>query len=238
MDNGMRKAVRMWESSQYWAQRAEAAKGHAEYKQLPAVRHRRIKTLKADLRKQERRHTEAAEFLAMWQGEGLDLARALRLAGADYLTIQRAGKEYRESIHSLLESGELSVSDALAMVVKRYTATLEWCGRWIAHYSHRIAYETAMLEEAGGLQADAFDIQVGGRVLVRSEWLAVLRVTRKDGAIVSVSTNSRFVRVKSIEEIKDYRPPSAEDADAVKAATTLPPMCNYPGEGFHQMTKA
>ena len=238
MDDGMRKAVRMWDTSQYWAQRAQAAKAHAEYKQLPAVRHRRIKTLQAELRKQQRRHEQATDLLALWQAEGLDLARALRLAAADYITIQRDGISYPESIYSLLESGALTVSDALGIVVKRYTTNLSWYGRWISHYSNRIAYESAMLEEAGGLKADAFDIQVGGRVLVRNEWLAVLRVTRKDGAIVSVSTNCRYVRVKSIEQIKDYRPPSEEDADAVKAATTLPPMCNYPGEDFHHMTKA
>jgi phospholipid N-methyltransferase len=36
--------------------------------------------------------------------------------------------------------------------------------------------------------------------------------------------------------ISDYQAPNAEESAAVKAATKLPPMCNYPGEGFKHMT--
>jgi phospholipid N-methyltransferase len=41
-----------------------------------------------------------------------------------------------------------------------------------------------------------------------------------------------------IERVKDYRAPGPGDTEKVKAATTLPPLCNYPGEGFAQMTQA
>ena len=50
IENGMRKAVKMWETSTYWTQRAASAIRHAKYKELPAVRARRIKGLEADIR--------------------------------------------------------------------------------------------------------------------------------------------------------------------------------------------
>ena len=45
IENGMRRAVKMWETSQYWRDRAAGAIRHAKQKELPAVRARRIKTL-------------------------------------------------------------------------------------------------------------------------------------------------------------------------------------------------
>ncbi len=95
-----------------------------------------------------------------------------------------------------------------------------------------------MLGEQGGLAADKFAIVAGGTVLVRGAWLTVLRVNRQGGTISSVSTNARYVRVKGIEEIEDYQPPTEERALAVKNATKLAPLCNYPGNGFLELTKA
>jgi hypothetical protein len=47
IENGMRKAVNMWKQSGYWADRAKGCLRAAKYKELPAVRARRIKTLEA-----------------------------------------------------------------------------------------------------------------------------------------------------------------------------------------------
>ena len=38
IENGMRRAVKAWETSQYWLDRAKGAIAHAKYKELPAVR--------------------------------------------------------------------------------------------------------------------------------------------------------------------------------------------------------
>src|SRR5260370_11340041 len=95
-----------------------------------------------------------------------------------------------------------------------------------------------MMEESGGLAADRFNIEIGGQVLERGEWVTVLRVNRVNGAISSLRTTARYVPVVSIEKVRDYRAPSAEDAAKVKAATKLAPLCNYPGPEFRHMTKA
>lgn len=43
IENGMRRAVKMWETSEYWKHRAAGAIRHAKYKERPDVRYRRIK---------------------------------------------------------------------------------------------------------------------------------------------------------------------------------------------------
>jgi hypothetical protein len=64
--DGMRRAVKMWETSEYWQRRAAGALAHAKYKELPAVRHRRIKTLESELRKVLRGRKESDSKLRAW----------------------------------------------------------------------------------------------------------------------------------------------------------------------------
>ncbi len=253
MENGMRRAVQMWETSEYWKQRAAGALRHAKYKELPAVRHRRIKGLEADKRKQERSKQEAEMWLKLWleceaeQDAELQKAVALRIAGMCWLHLPRKEGDREDWSHTPTAYDALNGSHSnlyaprtLAEVIeaakKTYPATVAHCDRWIAHYENRIAYERAMLDEQGGLKAEGFDIQPGGRVLVDGEWLVVMRVNKKGGQINSVTTNARYVRVRGIEEIKDYRAPTEEDAAKVKKAAKLPPLVNFPGEGFIEMT--
>lgn len=253
IENGMRRAVQMWETSEYWKQRAAGALRHAKYKELPAVRHRRIKGLEADKRKQERSKQEAEMWLTLWleceaeQDAELQKDVALRIAGMCWLHLPRKEGDREDfsgspTAYDALNNAHpnLYAPRTLAEVIdaakKSYPATIAHCDRWIAHYENRIAYERAMLDEQGGLKADGFDIQPGGRVLIDGEWLVVMRVNKKDGQINSVTTNARYVRVRGIEEIKDYRAPTEEDAAKVKKATKLPPLVNFPGEGFIEMT--
>jgi phospholipid N-methyltransferase len=237
MDAGMRKAVKMWDTSAYWTERAEAAQRHARYKELPDVRYRRIKGLESDLRKQQKTVEQNEMFMRLWASEGLTQERACALADRDHVSVRVEGSSY-ESLYSRLTKGLMTPQEASERAIACHTRTNAWAGRWIAHYTNRIQYERAMLGEAGGIAADKFDIVVGGSVLVRREWLTVMRVTKKDGRIVSVSTNARFVRVRSIEEIDDYRAPTTEVAAAVAKALKQPKLCNYPGEGFLHMTSA
>ena len=66
IDAGMRRAVKMWDTAEYWTDRAAGALRHAKYKELPAVRARRIKGLEADMRKQERFLSEATTNYKAW----------------------------------------------------------------------------------------------------------------------------------------------------------------------------
>lgn len=69
IENGMRRAVKMWETSKYWEDRAKGALRHAKYKERPDVRARRIKGLEASKRKQERNRAESEQGLRFWRGE-------------------------------------------------------------------------------------------------------------------------------------------------------------------------
>jgi protein-L-isoaspartate O-methyltransferase len=248
IDNSMRRAVTMWERAEYWSYRAKAALRHAKYKERADVRARRIKGLEADARKYQRAISEAEQFTTLWQAAGLTLARAIELANYDYVTACFPLADYpreapapqsedRMSLRSALDGGVIGAEQARAIACKSHALTIGHYARWLAHVQHRIAYERAMLEEAGGLAGAAFNYEIGGRVLVRGEWLTVLRVNKKDGAVRSVTTNSRYVAVKHIEEIKDYRAPAPETAAAVTAKLAKPSLCNYPGDGFEPVTQ-
>ena len=81
----MRKAVNAFETAAYWKHRAAAAIRHAKYKERADVRARRIKTIEADKRKQERVIAEAQTYLKAWQREGLTMEQALHVANFSYM---------------------------------------------------------------------------------------------------------------------------------------------------------
>lgn len=229
IESGMRRAVQMWDQSEYWKRRAAGAIRHAQYKERPDVRHRRIKTLEADQRKARRSLDDIEAAAAGLAVDGLTYEQAIDLANTSRVLY---------GLWSTITKDPENYAAACARTIEGLQANRAHYARWFAHYENRIAYERAMLGEQGGLKADAFDIQTGGQVLIDGEWLLVKRVNKKDGRINSVSTNARYVPVRGIEEVKDYRAPTAEEAATRKAAAKLPPMCNYPGDGFHHMTKA
>ena len=103
IENGMRKTVQMWQTARYWEQRAAGALRHAKYKELPGVRHRRIKGLEADKRKQERYKQEAEMWLHLWTecanepDKELQAKVALRLAGMCHLRLPRKEGDREDS---------------------------------------------------------------------------------------------------------------------------------------------
>jgi phospholipid N-methyltransferase len=267
IQNGMRKTVQMWQTARYWEERAAGALRHAKYKALPGVRHRRIKGLQADQRKQQRHIDECEKFLRLWAD---DCAAIKRRDGAETTFLDRArmltGQDHVSKVFTLSEfprpegastyEGMMSLYSALGdddrpgfitpeqardIAVRVHERSIARAQRWLNHYINRIAYEKAMLGEAGGLAASRFNLEVGGKVLIGSEWLVILKVNKTGDGITSVTTTPRqhFYGSKykaDLESIKDYQAPNPEETAAVKAATKLPPMCNYPGEGFKHMT--
>ncbi|WP_140440109.1 DUF3560 domain-containing protein, partial [Escherichia coli] len=78
----------------------------------------------------------------------------------------------------------------------------------------------------------------------RGEWLTIIRVNKSNGAVSSVTTpNYSFLGYSGTmkvtpDRITDYKAPSAEEAAVASQAAKRPPVVNYPGEGFREMTKA
>jgi predicted RNA methylase len=250
IDNGIRRAVKLWETSEYWKHRAAAALSHAQYKERPDVRHRRIKTIEADRRKQLKEIEQAETFLQGWNAEGLTHERALVLANYSQLyrcfTLaefprQPPASQYegQMGLWSALDGGVITWEQARDLARKTYPRIIARARRWVEHYDFRLSYERAMVEEQGGLVGTAHDIQPGGRVLIGDSWLAVVRVNKDgEGRVCSVTTKGRYANVRGIEEVKGYEAPTEEAAAAMKAAKKLPPLVNVPGEGFLEMTAA
>ena len=266
IENGMRRAVKMWEQTEYWQYRAAGAVSAAKYKERPDVRARRIKGLEADLRKQQRYIADAETFVKLWSASleydpevrrlTVDQAKAIANydhAGsrcyplADYPRNPPASQyEGDMGLWSALDGGVITAEQARDIALRSHRATINpngRCMRWVQHYENRLAYERAMMAESGGTAdgkpaAAAFDMQVGGKVFVGRDWYTVTKVNRKAGEVVSVSTNARYHRVMGIELITDYTAPTAEDTAKVQSATKLPPLVNFPSDGCVEMATA
>lgn len=255
IENGMRRAVNLFETSEYWERRAEASLRHAAYKERPDVRWRRIKKIEADLRKSEREIKSAEKFLKLWSSENLNGAMAMAIANVDHpyccFTLEKYPRpqdksqyEGSVSIWSALRDEIITAEQARDICIPCHQRTVARHNRWAAHYRNRLTYERAMLNEHGGVLAGDVEMVPGGQVKSRGEWLTIIRVNRSGGKISSLVTNEySFMGRKNAlttltpDRITEYKAPSAEEAKAAKAAAKRPPIVNYPGEGFVSMTK-
>lgn len=153
IDSGMRKAVNLWETSQYWQARAAGALAAAKYKDLPAVRARRIKGLEAEKRKVERSKAEAEKGLELWTTEGLTREQALAIADRYGLRVNctKENPSGTSAWYALNPDQEnpASVEEFQDVARRVYPRSIANYDRWIAHYENRIAYEKAILEEQG-----------------------------------------------------------------------------------------
>lgn len=174
IENGMRRAVKMWETSQYWKDRAAGALAHAKYKERPDVRARRIKGLESDRRKKVKAIEEAKQYFGLFAtiakkleetGETPELrAVAERIAGnAGHirgvvpLALNRNKHGYRDSFYDAFRWTENPVTVAqvcewAAQSLERWTNPESHYHRWIAHFDNRLEYERAMLTESGYIE--------------------------------------------------------------------------------------
>lgn len=249
IQSGIQKAVNMWDTAAYWKQRAAGALHHAKYKELPAVRARRIKGIEADKRKQTRTKEEAEKYLKAWQHENLSFEFAMTITNYDHIsccfTLEKfprssPASQYEGSmfLDSALRDKIITPEQAAQIAIKAHTKQIAHSDRWINHYENRLAYENAMLDEQGGTAAQKYDLVVGGKIKIGREWFLITRINRKDEKIVSVTTNAQYCRVRGVEEIQEFIAPTEEEAAKVKAATKLAPLTNYPDDGVINITQA
>jgi protein-L-isoaspartate O-methyltransferase len=130
IENGMRRAVKMWETSEYWKRRAAGAIHHAKYKELPSVRARRIKGLESDIRVYRSRFTPDPKQPAMMQ-EPWDKSDGIKVPHV--WCSPRGGR-----------GGSWVPVSSLSGLEKHYS-------RLIRHCELRLEYERAMLGEQGAM---------------------------------------------------------------------------------------
>ena len=161
IENGMRKAVQMWETSQYWKERAAGAVKHAKYKEIPAVRARRIKKIEAEQRKYTKIIKESKTFLSLWlKPEILTLDKALFIANYSHASFTFPLNKYPRdesksqyegpmSLWSALNDKIITAEQAKNLHTPSLERTIKHYTRWVNHCENRLVYEKAMLEEQG-----------------------------------------------------------------------------------------
>jgi phospholipid N-methyltransferase len=178
IENGMRKAVQMWETSTYWKSRAAASLAHASRHEVPAVRARRIKTLEADQRKAQRDLATAEKYARIWSTEMIHSKDGTVATLAERVTfLARTGISCSYDLQGKLERGELTPEAARASVISGHEASAAHERRWISHLENRLVYERALLAESGYTpppkpksKADLPILNYGGRVSYRNPY--------------------------------------------------------------------
>lgn len=247
IDNGMRRACKMWETAQYWQDRAEGARSHARHQDRADVRYRRIRTIEADKRKQETTRKECEARNKLWDKVG-SREQALAVANYDHISAcfpidkyprPEGASQYEGAMGfwSALSDDILGWEEARERSIRCHVRTIARVERWIEHHTFRLEYERAMLDEQGGIATSPTDYEVGGTINACGTRCTILKINRgASGDIVSVSTNNRsWPRVVSVEKINEYEPPTEEAQAAAKARNKLPPLVNYNGEGLSRM---
>lgn len=183
IQNGMERAVRMWDQSDYWKERARGVLRHAEYKADRFATARRIKKLESDLRKSKNTIHEAEICFKMWNLDFhmkdkdhdtlLDRARYLadRIPLGSHITCShgKTGDRNYTAYDVLQPDGErwencpsMTVDEVKDIIQKAMQRTIKQKERWVAHFENRISYEKQLLCESGGLDTDKNKPEKGG----------------------------------------------------------------------------
>ncbi|WP_216846474.1 DUF3560 domain-containing protein [Granulicella sp. L56] len=249
IESGMRKAIKMWNTSKYWTDRAAGAVRHAKYKERPDVRARRIKTLEADKRRQERTIAESQKFLKAWSREELTEAQARTIANFDHVTVYYKKDQYpastyegASSIYSGLASGLIDVTQAISICIPFHKRVIHGANRWLQHYENRIAYQRAMLGgENGGIIADRTRPEKGGACRCwaspRGGWSYIQKVNKVSVSILDTYGNGgrsftriipfdKLAAVMSAAEVQEKRDAGCltESAEGIGFFLVKPPL--------------
>lgn len=247
MHDGMRRAMKMWKTAEYWEQRAKAAILHAKYKEQPAVRARRIKGLEADKRRYERSQAEAQKFINAWTKEGLTHERALSIANYDHITVYYTKDKYpastyegASSVWNGLDKGLIDEHEAAALSLSAHQRGMAYRQRWIDHLENRLTYERAMLAEDGGTVADRTTPEKGGACQCwaspRCGWSYIQKVNKVSVTVLDNWGNGggNFTRTIPFDKLTAVM--TAAEVQAMREAGCLRDSAD--GTGFYPCSKS
>lgn len=145
MQNGMAKAVKLWDTAKYWESRAERVQAHVDYKANPRVRANRIKTLEAEKRKHERTVKNSLVIAELWR----DIARTEDAAVQRVAALRVANDgRYSFGLWGDLKDGKITPAEAAEKAIASAERNIAHATRWIAHLDNRLAYERVLLGRA------------------------------------------------------------------------------------------
>jgi hypothetical protein len=230
IEAGMRKAVRMWETSKYWVARAAGAIQHAKYKELPAVRARRIKTIEADKRKQEKEKAALEKLLRFWSGTPTKEAALSVCNCFDHGGVRLASGATYWSAWGALTDGSITLEELQTQRLASLPVMIAHRQRWIAHHDNRLAYERAMLGESGGMATDRVKPEKGGACQCWASpghgrgWSIIQKVNKVSVTLLDSWPNGAktFTRTVPFDNLKAVM--SKDDVDTKRAAGLLAPV--------------
>lgn len=259
------RACDAWGKAEYWQRRTDGVIRSALYSSRPDVRMRRIKKIEAEIRKAEKACKQYDEERALWvkasemQDEAKRAEYVRKLAGfcsygVCYYRHPRPEEctnsyilEHGGSLYSLLTlaEGAIAEAEALEMYLLAHPERNDRESRFTTHRRLRLAYETQMLEAAGG-RAGQLDMEVGG--WVGKYQILKVNKSRATGRVVSVSVKAPLSNLYSydreagkyygedhprpivdtlikVEDVEQgvYRAPTEADKEALKAIKKATP---------------
>lgn len=142
IENGMKRAVMLFERAEYWEERARSALLHAKYKERPDVRWRRIKKIEADLRKAEKTIAQSQKYLTMWRAESLDLNMAKLISSHDHISAcfpldtyprpaEKSQYEGSRSLWSALDDDIITTEQAREIAIRCHERQIQHQQRWV-----------------------------------------------------------------------------------------------------------
>lgn len=224
MHSAMDKASKAHQAIGYWHYRAEGVEAHANHKNDPRVRARRIHTLLAELRDLQRRLNTAHKALAAWETLNTDNLIRMALGRSDLFSF---------NLYSPVERGDMTPQEARdkAMAGARSTIESGNLSRWIMHTLNRLAYERDMLGEVARYEGEITPTLL--QMFVREHGADKPKGAKLDDDLFSVECNAplpaHIAQGSSVElsgdEWRDlmqscgYLPPTKKDAK--------PPILNF-----------
>jgi hypothetical protein len=239
IENGMRKAVRMWEQSQYWKDRAAGALRAAKYKELPNVRARRIKGLEADKRKQEKHVKEYEKLLKFWSLEEITREQALKVSNYfDHLGTKLPDGTEAWSLWGALDENRITLEDARAQRLEGLPKLIAHHNRWLSHIENRLEYERAMMEESGGTASDRTKPEKGEGCWCwaspRGGWSYIQKVNKVSVTVLDRWTHSEKPFTRTIPFDKLAGVMSAEEVSKARTEGRLRESADGLGFFIHE----
>lgn len=172
MHSAMDKATKAHKAIGYWQYRAESVERHANRKNDPRVRARRIKTLLSELRDLQRRLNEAHKALAVWE-RVTEPEQIKRYLGQSAM--------FSYNLWSAMDRGDITPEAAREKAMAGARATIEGdkLRRCISHTLNRLAYERDMLGEVPRYTDDITPATL--QVFLRTHGADKPKATKGDG---------------------------------------------------------
>jgi hypothetical protein len=196
IESTMKRAVKMWDCSEYWESRIKGVLSNVKYKERTDVRLRRIKKIEAMKRKEEKEVSQSKNFLLAWNDDSkeLTLKRALALSG-----FYSCGG----GIYSKLSDGKLTPGQAKEKAIASYERNINHYERWIKHNTLRLNYEYSILK-AEGWTKPAPVKKAKLPPIVNYDGEGFHHITKLE--FKSISSDYRFCRTKlATEEHREHR---------------------------------